>query len=236
MSELDFSQYINQHYLLPEEVSRTAENFIRSDISLLRLPNFLVSKFALSCSRFLSCDTTYTNTYGIFSKQPPTVNEATWLASTEEERFFFYQILNGTKSEAISLNAMNFLKLRKLLRSEFFRSYIASLTELNLVSTSAMLVHRMHKGHYLKRHNDRSHNRKLAFILYMSPDWLPECGGELKIVDNQGFETSVQPCYNSLVLFDVSKHQYHYVSEVLDSSEQMPNHRNGRISINGWFS
>ena len=63
--------------------------------------------------------------------------------------------------------------------------------------------HSMTAGDFLKQHDDNNRNRRLALVLYLSPDWKPEYGGSLKIADPAGDgESTVAANYNSLVAFD----------------------------------
>jgi len=83
-------------------------------------------------------------------------------------------------------------------------------------------------------HDDHLPGRRIAYILYLTPDdWSSQDGGSLDLfqVDGKGepcrVVKSVVPTWNSFLFFEVSKHSFHQVAEVLS--------KKARVSISGWF-
>lgn len=108
-------------------------------------------------------------------------------------------------------------------------------TGIQLNSTMSMSSSCYFDTDYLLCHDDNLSDRKIAFILYLSPNWLTEDGGTLDLFDTdpssglpRNVVKSLVPEYNSLVFFEVTDNSYHQVAEITSSTKS-------RWSINGWF-
>lgn len=83
-------------------------------------------------------------------------------------------------------------------------------------------------------HDDRLEGRRIAFILYLTPDWQPGYGGGLDLfgLDAEGgpgeILRTVVPAYNTLAFFRVSARSYHQVAEVTAPGRE-------RWSVTGWY-
>jgi len=89
---------------------------------------------------------------------------------------------------------------------------------------------RYNKGDFLTRHDDdvAGKGRELAYVLSLTPDWLPEWGGLLLFNGPDGgiVETFV-PSFNTLNLFTVPQpHSVSYVAPYAGAA---------RISVTGWL-
>ncbi|XP_012270261.1 prolyl 3-hydroxylase OGFOD1 [Orussus abietinus] len=88
-------------------------------------------------------------------------------------------------------------------------------------------------GDYLLCHDDNMGDRRIAYVLYLTKNWLPKDGGALELFnkDKDGSPKNVVysllPEYNSLVFFEVTENSYHQVAEVTSDKT--------RLSVNGWF-
>lgn len=89
---------------------------------------------------------------------------------------------------------------------------------------------RYRAGDFLTPHNDEldGMNRRFAYVLSLTGDWLPRWGGLLHFVDRDGgIDETITPRFNALSLFAIG--QSHYVSQVA-SYAPVP-----RISVTGWL-
>ncbi|XP_061737449.1 prolyl 3-hydroxylase OGFOD1 [Nerophis ophidion] len=83
-------------------------------------------------------------------------------------------------------------------------------------------------------HDDELEGRRVAFILYLVPQWQSSDGGSLDLYTTDrhyqplSVAKSLVPSWNTLVLFEVSPVSFHQVSEVLSEDKC-------RLSISGWF-
>jgi hypothetical protein len=87
-------------------------------------------------------------------------------------------------------------------------------------------------GDHLLPHDDRLAGRKVAYIYYLAKGFTKKDGGALSLfASKNGIPTTVAksyiPAFNSLALFEVSRHSFHQVDEVLADKE--------RLTIAGWF-
>ena len=89
---------------------------------------------------------------------------------------------------------------------------------------------RYRSGDFLTPHNDEldGMHRRFAYVLSLTPDWLPRWGGLLHFVDSSGgIEETITPRFNALSFFAIG--QSHYVSQVATYAP-LP-----RISVTGWL-
>ncbi|XP_054158326.1 prolyl 3-hydroxylase OGFOD1-like [Oppia nitens] len=118
------------------------------------------------------------------------------------------------------------------------KPFVQRLTGLELNDNIALTVSRYEQNDYLLCHDDAieedTDGRRVAFILYLVPDWTASDGGLLDLFDSndRGEPTdivaSVAPKWNRFAFFEVSPVTWHQVSEVVSDSKI-------RLSVNGWF-
>lgn len=99
----------------------------------------------------------------------------------------------------------------------------------DIVAASAQAT-RYYPGHFLTRHNDvhESEQRRVAYVLNLTPDWHPDWGGLLQFYQQDGTPLDAwAPLFNTMALFDVNHvHSVTYVA---------PYAKKPRLSITGWF-
>uniref|UniRef100_UPI00398EA834 prolyl 3-hydroxylase OGFOD1 isoform X2 n=1 Tax=Pristiophorus japonicus TaxID=55135 RepID=UPI00398EA834 len=123
--------------------------------------------------------------------------------------------------------------LRKVL-FEDFRTWLSDIAGIKLESTVDLSCAKYEYTDVLLCHDDELEGRRIAFILYLVPEWATSDGGTLDLYDAddryqpQQIAKSLTPSWNTLVFFEVSPTSHHQVSEVL--SEGMC-----RLSVSGWF-
>jgi Rps23 Pro-64 3,4-dihydroxylase Tpa1-like proline 4-hydroxylase len=101
--------------------------------------------------------------------------------------------------------------------------------ENDIVAASAQAT-RYYPGHFLTLHNDlhETEQRRVAYVLNLTPDWHPDWGGLLQFYKQDGTPRDAwTPLFNSLVLFDVN--HVHAVTYVAPCAFKP------RLSITGWF-
>ncbi|XP_048403128.2 prolyl 3-hydroxylase OGFOD1 isoform X1 [Stegostoma tigrinum] len=123
--------------------------------------------------------------------------------------------------------------LRKVL-FEDFRTWLSDVIGIKLESTVDLSCAKYEYTDVLLCHDDELEGRRIAFILYLVPEWGTRDGGILDLYgaddhyQPQQIVKSLTPSWNTLVFFEVSPLSHHQVSEVL--SEQKC-----RLSVSGWF-
>ncbi|MDP8908479.1 MAG: 2OG-Fe(II) oxygenase [Chloroflexota bacterium] len=196
------------------------------------LEDFLVPAIAERLSRFLAREAQFAKEYGLYGIDDRPVSEEEWNAADEQERFFRFSKLFGTRREfQMSDNSLTYLRLRSTFQNnDDLRQFFEAATGIELAASGDFGSHSMGTGDFLKEHDDDNRNRRLALVLYLSPDWKPDYGGSLKIVDRDGNESTVEASYNSLVAFDTRAGTSHYVVPIADAAGTRK-----RLTIGGWY-
>ncbi|XP_060693815.1 prolyl 3-hydroxylase OGFOD1 isoform X1 [Hemiscyllium ocellatum] len=123
--------------------------------------------------------------------------------------------------------------LRKVL-FEDFRTWLSDIIGIKLENTVDLSCAKYEYTDVLLCHDDELEGRRIAFILYLVPEWGKCDGGNLDLYgaddhyQPQQIVKSLTPSWNTLVFFEVSPVSHHQVSEVL-SEEKC------RLSVSGWF-
>ncbi|XP_062922708.1 prolyl 3-hydroxylase OGFOD1 [Mobula hypostoma] len=123
--------------------------------------------------------------------------------------------------------------LRKILYEDF-RMLLSDIVGVQLENTVDISCTKYEYTDVLLCHDDELEGRRIAFILYLVPEWQASDGGTLDLYDaddhNQPRQIakSLTPSWNTLVFFDVSSVSHHQVSEVLVEGKC-------RLSVSGWF-
>lgn len=115
-----------------------------------------------------------------------------------------------------------------------FRSWLEEVLGVELESTVDISCAKYEYTDVLLCHDDELEGRRVAFILYLAPQWDSSDGGTLDLyTTDSNFQPkdivkSIVPSRNTLVLFEVSPVSFHQVSEVLSQHKC-------RLSLGGWF-
>ncbi|XP_067853520.1 prolyl 3-hydroxylase OGFOD1 [Heptranchias perlo] len=123
--------------------------------------------------------------------------------------------------------------LRKVL-FEDFRTWLSDIAGVKLETTVDLSCAKYEYTDVLLCHDDELEGRKIAFILYLVPEWGTSNGGTLDLYDSdehyqpQQIAKSLTPSWNTLVFFEVSPTSHHQVSEILVEGKC-------RLSVSGWF-
>ena len=224
------SPWIDQRHLSADELLKHRDSLNQHPARLVVIEDLLTAEAADLLSRFVADDADYATEYGLYSKEDG-VSPETWGVATEEDRFFRFDKMRGPKPEAaFGQGTMAYLKFRKFAGETAFRGLVEALTGLGLGPTDNFGVHAFHAGDFLRDHDDDSKGRRVAFVLYLSPDWPPEFGGALTMVDSGGGVTTVPPSFNSMVVFDAKAGSRHRVEPVLPAADDR-----ARGTFGGWF-
>ena len=222
---------IGQNHLAEEAVRAYRAAFESTPARFVVIEDFLAPTLAERLSAFLDGEANYKTEYGLYSNEDG-VGEAEWEAAGEDDRFFRFSKLVGIDPQyALGDNALAYLRFRSTFqRDAELRGFFEAITGMELGASDDFGSHSMRAGDFLKAHNDDNRNRVLALVLYLSPDWSPDLGGTLKIVDPGGEELTVEAKYNSLVAFDTRAGTTHYVVPVSERAGARK-----RLTIGGWY-
>lgn len=195
------------------------------------LRSFLTDSVAEKLSRFLQREAQFHTEYGLYSVHDQGVPEERWQSAIDQDRFFRFGKLVGTSPEfAMSPNALTYLRFRKTFQDPRFRNFYEHLCGTQLGSSDDFGSHSMAVGDMLRPHSDDNRNRRVAIVIYLSPDWETSYGGALHIVDRQGRVSSIEAAYNTMIAFDVLAETTHYVTSIDPAAGTRR-----RLTIGGWY-
>jgi hypothetical protein len=222
--------WIQEQHLSEERLAAYREAFQEHPAHLVVLEDYLQPDAADRLAKFLASEASFSPEYGVADVEGAG-DEATWEGRKEDERFFRYRRLTGIPPEHMfSPNAMSYLKFRKNFQEDPYRQFFEAVSGVPLSASDDFGAHRMEPGDYMRDHSDDNRDRRLALVIYLTPDWRPEYGGALRMTDKHGDVTIVEPRYNSMVVFDVmagSEHQVETVQAAVGDG--------ARLTIGGWY-
>jgi Rps23 Pro-64 3,4-dihydroxylase Tpa1-like proline 4-hydroxylase len=194
---------------------------------LLVLRSFLFDPFAQRLGWFLTEEAHFRPAYGLYSR-PGEATKDEWLRSHDGDRLYRHEILYRFDPR-LSDSTIAYVRFRAALEDPRFLGYFAALTSIELASIH-IHVHSSRHGDFIRPHDDEMNGRRLAFVLYLSPEWSTELGGALQVVDASGAAVEVEAEFNTLVVFDLRDHQHHSISPIVAAAGSRR-----RVSIGGWL-
>ena len=224
------ARWIQPHHLDPEVVRSHAERFASTPARMATLEDFLLPDVAERLHRFLRDEAQFAKEYGLYSVDHG-VSREEWDQAAEEDRFFTFGKLEGTAPDAqFSPNMLTYLRFRKAFQEDAFRTYFEGLTGMALAASDDFGVHSLTAGDFLKSHDDDNKDRQVALVLYLTPEWRPEFGGALNMIDREGTLTKVDSLFNTIVVFDVRAGTTHHIAPIDRAAGSL-----ARLTIGGWY-
>ena len=230
MLDTDFLRsWIKPQHLSDEALGAYREKFAREE-RLVVAKDFLVDDVAAKLAAFLASEADFRPEFGLYSVEGA-VDEDTWRAAEPTDRFFRYGRNVGVPPEhQFSTNALAYLHFRTTFQDERFRAFFEEVSGLQLASSDDFGSHKMAMGDYMGEHDDDNRNRRLAIVLYLSPDWRPEYGGALRVRNPKGQVHTIPATYNSVAIFDTQAGTLHSVEPVSGKVGDK-----ARATIGGWY-
>lgn len=116
------------------------------------------------------------------------------------------------------------------LDAEPFLGFVRSATGFDDIGFIDAQATRYGPGHFLTVHDDAAEgkNRRAAYIFNFTPDWLPDWGGYLQLLDSDGHvRRGLRPSFNTLNLLSVPQaHNVGFVAPFAGAA---------RLSVTGWL-
>ncbi|HEV8338901.1 MAG TPA: 2OG-Fe(II) oxygenase family protein [bacterium] len=222
--------WIQSQHLDPEALRAYHQAFESHPSRLLVMRRFLIDAVAARLSKFLAAEAEFRTEYGLYSVDQG-VTEEEWLAAEPADRFFRFGKLVGTPAQfQLSPNALTYIRFRQAFQDPRLKTFFEEITGLPLGASRDFGSHAMKGGDFLLAHSDDNRNRRLALVIYLSPDWDPAFGGALHMRDASGGVTRIEPEYNSIVAFDVKVDTTHYVPMIEPAVGERV-----RLTIGGWY-
>jgi hypothetical protein len=228
--------WIQSRHLQSEAIKNHHRLFTSHPARMLVIKQFLLDEAADSLSRFLTNEADFTISYGLYSDTNrhgniADISEQVWLEADPPGRFYRFSEITGALARyRDSANLKMFRQFVAALKGDEFRSYFEEVTGLDLGPTPLVNAYSYSPGDFLSLHTDDVKDKRLSFVFYLSPEWGPEFGGTLHLIDPDGHVVEVSPEHNSLVIFDVAAKTEHFISPVEASAGDK-----ARLTISGWF-
>jgi hypothetical protein len=224
------STWVQSRHLGEAALGECRQEFASHPSRLLVVKDFLNEEVARELSRFLGAEATFEVVHGLYSSKDNETSEDVWRGADEADRFFRFARLTGVSPAfRLSRGVHAFLRFRAALLDPRFGALFEALSGLSLAFPS-LNVHAMRTGDFLKIHDDRVEQRRLAFVFYLAPGWCPAWGGALHMVDRRGGVTTVEAQYKSGVLFDVAAGTRHFIGPITEAAGERV-----RLTISGWL-
>lgn len=225
------SAWVQPQHLDEHAIRASREAFAGHPARLVVLARFLLEPIAERLNRFLATEAEYRIEHGLYSVEDRGVSEQDWLAAADQDRFFRIGKLVGTPPQyQMSPNALTYLRFRKAFQDPRLKGFFEEITDLPLGLSDDFGSHAMRKGDFLRPHSDDNRGRRLALVLYLTPDWGPAFGGALHMVDSRERVTKIDAEYNSVIAFDVLAGTTHFVAPVEPAAGDRV-----RLTIGGWY-
>ncbi len=223
------SPWVNADLLSADALERAARSYADHPLRLVAMPSFLREDVGTRVSRFLLEEAVYETTFGLYSKRNQHVTREEWEAAADADRFFRYGSPVAAALEGLTPGVVSFLQLRAAMHDARFHQLIAAVVG-SEIGQVAFYGRSMQVGDFLRDHNDDRLERSVAFVLFLSPEWTGELGGDLQIRASSGVSWTHPPTFNTLVLFDVTAHEKHGVLPIAEAAGARR-----RVSLGGWF-
>lgn len=226
------SSWIKPHHIYGDALQAYRQAFTSHPAHLIVLRDFLLEGIVEKLSQFLTVEAEFRPHYGLYSSLGDRdANENEWLAAKDHDRFFKFSKCSGIHPQfQLSPNLLLLLKFRQALDDPKFAAFFEEISGLAL-GPLVFNIHSMKAGDFLRPHTDDAENRRLAFVLYLSPTWEPRFGGALLVVEPGGKVSKVDAEYNSLVVVDVTAKMEHFIAPVEAIAGET-----ARLTIGGWIS
>jgi len=223
--------WIQPQHLEDAALEQYRKAFTEHPARLVVIKDFLQPQMAERLSRFLSSEAEFKTEYGLYSVEAA-VKEEDWLHAKDEDRFFKFGKLVGTPPQfQTSPNALTYLQFRTTFQRPELKEFFEVISGMALGASSDFGAHSMTSESLLRPHSDDNRNRQLALVIYLTPGWQSEFGGQLKVTHLDGETTLVQAEYNSVIAFNVLTHSAHVVEPVRSKNGVAPR----RLTIGGWY-
>jgi hypothetical protein len=223
--------WIQPQHLEDAALELYRESYASHPARLVVIKDFLQPQAAERLSRFLSVEAEFKAEYGLYTDKGA-AREEDWLRAKDEDRFFKFGKLVGTPPQfQMSPNALTYLQFRMTFQRSELKAFFEAISGMPLGASDDFGAHSMTTESFLRPHSDDNRNRQLALVIYLTPGWKPQYGGQLKVTHLDGKTTVVEAEYNSVIAFNVFTHREHVVERIRSSDGVAPR----RLTIGGWY-
>ncbi len=224
------SDFVQSQHLQAQSLQGYHQAFKSHPLRLVVLRSFLSDSVVEQIGQFLAKEVVFRQAYALNVSVGEVAREE-WHRASDQSRLYTFGALDAISPEfTFSPNGILFLKLVKALRNLEFKSCLEAVSGLVLDPEPEIRLNGLKQGDFIRPHSDMAGRRRLAFLIYLSADWVPSFGGALEVVAHDKSTTRIEANYNSLLIFDIARHKGHHVTPI-ESSAGLRR----RVSLAGWF-
>lgn len=189
--------------------------------------------------RLFTEDAAWVRSHGLLDEGGRHCSEAAWYAAPVERRFWRYRQMQGVAAgRAMSAGWLHWLRFRDgLLMQPDLLAALAGMIAVPLPARVDAVPLMQRHGDFQAFHSDRTGDRLLCGVFYLSEGWRPAYGGEFEMVVGGRSVHQIQPRANRLILFDPREGRRQYGSPVLHRASALTGESAGwsRHSISIWW-
>lgn len=233
MRQVDASwleRWIRSAHLDRESLCRYRDRYERGPIPIVSIADFLQPDVFDDLHEFLSVGAEFDlvrHVYGVDGY----ADDEQWASADDRQRWGHYSRLSRAVPGRSSFAPLTYAMVHDAFGDERFIRFFENLTGTALGSLVSFEGKSFGTGDFLGEHNDKGEDRRIAFIVYLSPEWRAEDGGALVVRTEEGVTERFAAISNTLVVFDVRGHKRHFIEPVTPGTPDMR-----RLSIGGWYT
>lgn len=201
----------------PEHLEAAASGGFRERLrsqpgGLLRIDRFFVSGVADDLARFLGEEARYRSEHRLYSAAHP-VDHGSWTSADDRDRLSAVKrVANVEASSVLGRGTIGFVRVRSLLHSAEFRSFLETIASASLGNAWAVGACRLDAGDFIRPHRYDPGACRLRFEVFLSPRWEATFGAELCVVDKEERITRVPALFNRAAVLDTSMGSTYFVA------------------------
>ena len=123
------------------------------------------------------------------------------------------------------------IRLRMLFGNAEFIDWVCELTGVTVGAPQPGRPRRMRSEHYLRIHNDATHDRNLCLVLYLHDRWTEDFGAGFRLTRRGQPEVAADPVPGRMLLFRPLPGVAHYVAEFGPQAATWERH-----SLSNWYA
>ncbi|MDD5058027.1 MAG: 2OG-Fe(II) oxygenase family protein [Sideroxydans sp.] len=209
-SLVPLAKWINPQHLQTGAVLACHQSLESHPLSLVVLDDFLLPGVADRISNFLKQEAEYKRVFQNRSKEY--LNEQQWNVLPKSEQFYRFLTLKRVKPSCLmSQNWLTFLAFSEIFKTPAYFSLMEAVSGMKFSDAKPAGIHGHEVNDVLDWHADAGRNKDFCGVLYLSPDWTCEDGGELEIRCKSENNFLLTPVFNRLVLFKTTNQAVHRV-------------------------
>ena len=141
------------------------------------------------------------------------VDVETWRNTPDRRRLFHYEELGRpSPGHEFATGMLASVRLRMLFGAAAFIDWLSELTGVTVGAPQRGRPRRMRAEHYLRIHNDSTHDRNLCLVLYLHERWTEDFGARFRLTRLGQPGAGAEPLPGRMLLFRPLPGVAHYVA------------------------